>query len=516
LPSFFCIIFFNDKKASGTDNYFANYLLKRYEVVGDVFPRNCTYLFTKLKGMKASFLLISMLLINSLIAQTTVTGGIYQNTTWTAAGSPYLMTGSMVVFPGVTLTIEPGVEVKVTPDYSFNTGNLRYLEVRGTLIAIGTDTAPITFKTTDASISGQQTWYGINIKGSQGGNVQLDRFRLHDSFYGIANDIAESTTYNWTNCQFKNNNYGVQLNAIMIYEGCLFEGNGVGQAAQLVGGSLTATNCQFINNFCSFTWSNSINIENCLFEGNGNNIVGSPGLVTNCQFIDNDFAFAEAYGHTIQNCYFEANGVAIDNSGGANISNCTFEGNTLAVRLGDGSTLTNNIISNNGVGVAVLAYSPNSTLIENNTICYNTDYNLQNLTDKNFQVNANCFCSQDSTYIEDLILDGYDDITRGLVNYAIYDDSCANVLDYIVKINLDGGAGLETLNIANWKLKGQDADFIYIECENPLLLELMNTMGQLEASFSLDKGNQRIPIKKLSKGIYFLRNQTGKSQKVII
>jgi parallel beta-helix repeat protein len=238
--------------------------------------------------------------------------------------------------------------------------------------------------------------------------------------------------------------------------------------------------------------------------------------VTNCQFIDNDFAFAEAYGHTIQNCYFEANGVAIDNSGGANISNCTFEGNTLAVRLGDGSTLTNNIISNNGVGVAVLAYSPNSTLIENNTICYNTDYNLQNLTDKNFQVNANCFCSQDSTYIEDLILDGYDDITRGLVNYAIYDDSCANVLDYIVKINLDGGAGLETLNIANWKLKGQDADFIYIECENPLLLELMNTMGQLEASFSLDKGNQRIPIKKLSKGIYFLRNQTGKSQKVII
>lgn len=467
--------------------------------------------------MKITLAFLSMILINSLFAQTTVTGGIYQNTTWTAANSPYLMTGSMVIFPGVTLTIEPGVEVKVTPDYSFNTGNLRYLEVRGTLIAVGTDSAPITFKTTDASIPGQQTWYGINIKGSQGGNVQLDRFRLHDSFYGIANDIAQpGVSYNWTNCQFKNNNYGVQLNANMVYEGCLFQGNGVGQAAQIITGSLTANNCQFIDNFCSFTWAQFISVSNCLFQGNGNNIVGSPGMVSNCQFIDNDFAFAEGFGHTIQNCYFEGNGVAIDNTGSDNISACVFENNDIAVKLGDNGILTNNIINDNNIGVAVLAYSPNSTLIENNTICYNTSYNLQNLTDKNFQVNANCFCSQDSTYIENLILDGYDDITRGLVNYAIYDDSCANVLDYIVKINLDGGAGLETLNLTNWKLKGQDAEFIYITCENALQLDLLNTMGQLEASFKLDDGNQRIPIKNLSKGIYFLRNQTGKSQKVIL
>lgn len=467
--------------------------------------------------MKFSFLFISMLLINCFLAQTTVSGGIYQNTTWTVANSPYLMTGSMVVFPGVTLTIEPGVEVKVTPDYSFNTGNLRYLEVRGSLIAIGTDTAPITFKTTDVSIAGQQTWYGINIKGSQGGNVQLDRFRLHDSFYGIANDIAQpGVSYNWTNCQFKNNNYGVQLNANMIYEGCLFEGNGVGQAAQIITGSLTANNCQFINNFCSFTWSNSINIDNCLFQSNGNNIVGSPGIITNCQFIDNDFGLAEAYGHTIENCYFQGNNVALDNTGGANITNTTFEANNIAVKLGDGSTLTNNIISNNNIGVAVLAYSPNSTLIENNTICYNTSYNLQNLTDKNFQVNANCFCSQDSTYIENLILDGYDDITRGLVNYAIYDDSCANVLDYIVKINLDGGAGLENLNLANWKLKGQDANYIYIESENELQLDLYNMTGQLENTYSFNEGVNRISTADLTKGIYLLKNKEGKSHKVII
>ena len=44
---------------------------------------------------------------------TNVGGTITTNTTWTPAGSPYIMTGSVTVTQGINLTIEPGV---VQPD----------------------------------------------------------------------------------------------------------------------------------------------------------------------------------------------------------------------------------------------------------------------------------------------------------------------------------------------------------------------------------------------------------------
>jgi hypothetical protein len=68
---------------------------------------------------------------------TNVGGPITQNTTWTAANSPYIAISSVVVMPGVTLTIEPGVEVR------FNAQ--RALVVNGTLDARGTEMQPIIF-----------------------------------------------------------------------------------------------------------------------------------------------------------------------------------------------------------------------------------------------------------------------------------------------------------------------------------------------------------------------------------
>ena len=66
---------------------------------------------------------------------TEVNGIISSNTTWTQANSPYTFTGPVAVNVGVTLTIQAGVTI--------NINSLYYLQVNGTLVAIGANTNQI-------------------------------------------------------------------------------------------------------------------------------------------------------------------------------------------------------------------------------------------------------------------------------------------------------------------------------------------------------------------------------------
>ncbi len=74
---------------------------------------------------------------------TNVSGLITQDTTWSKANSPYIVVQSIRVEDGVTLTIEPGVEVRFAGNY--------FLEIDGTLVALGTASAPILFTSGDGS-----------------------------------------------------------------------------------------------------------------------------------------------------------------------------------------------------------------------------------------------------------------------------------------------------------------------------------------------------------------------------
>jgi Tol biopolymer transport system component len=68
---------------------------------------------------------------------TEVGGLITSDTKWVADGSPYRVVSSVLIQSGVTLTIEPGVEIRFNP--------LLALQVNGGLIARGTPDAPIRF-----------------------------------------------------------------------------------------------------------------------------------------------------------------------------------------------------------------------------------------------------------------------------------------------------------------------------------------------------------------------------------
>ena len=67
---------------------------------------------------------------------TNAIGIINSDTTWTKAESPYTLTGPVAVNLGVKLTIQPGAAVNL---------NGFYIQVNGTLTAIGTSTDQIQF-----------------------------------------------------------------------------------------------------------------------------------------------------------------------------------------------------------------------------------------------------------------------------------------------------------------------------------------------------------------------------------
>ena len=101
-------------------------------------------------------------------AETIVSSDIISDTTWTLAGSPYVVSGFLEIDSSVTLTIEPGVVVK------FDTG--AELSVSGDLRAEGTESQPIYFTSfLDDTVGG-------DTNGDSSGTVPAARDWVHIGF----------------------------------------------------------------------------------------------------------------------------------------------------------------------------------------------------------------------------------------------------------------------------------------------------------------------------------------------
>jgi hypothetical protein len=101
----------------------------------------------QLKTLFSAFWGVALLATASAHASTPVTGNV--SGVWTEANSPYLVNGNVVA---ANLTIQPGVQVFFTGDYSFT--------VAGRLTAVGRNNARITFSPrTDGG-----SWKGISFE----------------------------------------------------------------------------------------------------------------------------------------------------------------------------------------------------------------------------------------------------------------------------------------------------------------------------------------------------------------
>jgi len=112
-------------------------------------------------------------------------GALAASETWTVANSPHTITGNLTIPAGITLTIEPGVTVKL-----LNTGAWQdngKIIVNGTLSAIGTGLLPILFTSNDDTAAGQ--WASIFV---QGGAADLDYVEVR---YGGGGAICPNAYY---------------------------------------------------------------------------------------------------------------------------------------------------------------------------------------------------------------------------------------------------------------------------------------------------------------------------------
>jgi cysteine-rich repeat protein/parallel beta-helix repeat protein len=112
-------------------------------------------------------------------------GTLWANTTLLASTGSYTAGGDLTVPAGVTLTIEPGVTLSFASSTDIMLAGLNTsrgeLVVRGTLVANGTPTNPITIQSTSTSAG---TWYGVELD-TTAQNTVLDDVTIRYATYGL-------------------------------------------------------------------------------------------------------------------------------------------------------------------------------------------------------------------------------------------------------------------------------------------------------------------------------------------
>ena len=160
-------------------------------------------------------------------------GNLTVSETWLAADNPHVLTGTLSVMAGVTLTLEPGVQVRLP------SGRIMY--VYGNLSAVGTAGQPITFTRDGAS-----GWHSIQF--ATNGTGTLTRCNLDNATYGVYQNGTGVVELN--GCTISQCTYGMYLASGVTRVGsttisaCTSYGiYGYGAAPVLTDGSVVIDNC---------------------------------------------------------------------------------------------------------------------------------------------------------------------------------------------------------------------------------------------------------------------------------
>jgi parallel beta-helix repeat protein len=311
-------------------------------------------------------------------------GIISSNTTWTLANSPYNITGNVTVTKGITLTIQPGVQVVSKNNFDEGKGGVFYasLAVNGTLKAVGDGNNPISFNNTQITFS----------PSSSGWNQQT-----------TSGSIIEKSLFVDTE---------VDINSSPKLTGNIFTGEIESQIV-IDGGSPVISNNLFTNNSMQdmYGWNGCTDIE--IKDANNatiaSNVIedGMCGIGVDRQI--DGFSFSSFSGATtIQNNLITNN-----------------KGSGIGCGASFPLVIENNTITRNYIGLDLSSFSTKSILINNNIfnntgIFDNVDRSVTLESSQSTNVNAtqNYWGTTDQSTINNSIRDNKDDSTLGTVNFV--------------------------------------------------------------------------------------------------
>jgi len=309
---------------------------------------------------------------------TNVTGILSSNTTWTQGNSPYTLTGPILVSGGVVLTIQAGTMV--------NLGNY-YIEVDGTLQAIGSSLNPITF---NSPYSGQINFTQYSSSWNQqmqtGCVIENAVLTCSINIYQVSPLISKN--------QFS-------------YPMGLFTFAG-GPGVSVYGGSPLILNNTSNSYFDVYDEGLAL-ISNNTLSGE---YAGIGCFSQNSEVIDN----------TLSGC-----GLAIGFGGPGIVSSGTVEGNLIyqnqvGIYVDSGqAVIENNTIANNTIGIQLPSAS--STIIYNNLLNNQLSISLINtgtntLQSNNINPTYNYWGTTDTQAINQTIFDFKDNFNLGTVDFV--------------------------------------------------------------------------------------------------
>jgi|GEM_PF-724650 len=380
-----------------------------------------------------------------ILMVTPVSGVISENTTWTKYGSPYNLTGHLIIDEFASLTIEPGVEIKAN-------GHRIWVNSNAKLNATGTPSEPIIFNGT-----------GIQLR-----------------------DVAENASITIKNCIITKAQYGFYapptpcrlVNVNISIENSVFTKNNEAISMETINMPIATVSIYILNNKIVENYGDAINIgsggglsfneirivNNTIVSNAGNGIVfWAYGISGVLEIAGNTIRSNDGDGLRI--CWYgfppmpiTRNHIAYNSGAGIfmSIPGTTFGGDTTPL-------ITQNYIARNAYGIVVYRGGESDVPEHIPTIFFNDihsnayyDLEILNTGDRKYNATYNYWGTLSANEISQKIWDFYDDFSLERVVYTPFLNMStrASVFGYLT----DSMTGF---SIANATIEAEGPIYVY-------------------------------------------------------